>query len=84
MPDDNKEIIENLKAIKFLLAGIILKRNPNIKEVAKAIGCSDNTLTAIYPERKNKIKEVKDLGVQNDKQSSDESLEATKTINSAG
>ena len=58
MPENNKEIIEHLKRIEYLLAGILLGRKPNVKEVAKAIKCSDNTLTAVFPD-KGKGKKVK-------------------------
>lgn len=51
MYENNKEVIEHLKRIEYLLAGILLMRKPNLKEVAKAIKCSDKTLTAIFPER---------------------------------
>jgi len=54
MMENSKGIEKELRAIKFLLAGMLLKRNPNIKEVAKVIGCSDNTLTALYPGNKSK------------------------------
>lgn len=59
MSKKNKEIEEHLEEIKYLLAGILLNKKPNIKEVAKAIGCSDKTLTKLFPERnkKGKIKE---------------------------
>ena len=54
MPKKNKEIEEHLLDIKYLLAGILLNKKPNIKEVAKVVGCSDKTLTNLYPERKIK------------------------------
>jgi len=52
MPKKNKEIQDHLQDIKYLLAGILLGRKPNLKEVAKIIGCSDKTLTKIYPDKK--------------------------------
>lgn len=55
MTKENGQIKE-LKKIQYLLAGILLKRNPNIKEVAKVISCSDKILTKIYPEKKRKKK----------------------------
>ena len=55
MTKEDKQIKE-LKKIQHLLAGILLKRNPNVKEVAKIIGCSDKTLTKLYPEKKRKKK----------------------------
>ncbi len=51
MPEDKKDIIEHLKRIEYLLAAILLGRKPNVKEVAKAIKVSDNTLTAIFPDK---------------------------------
>ena len=51
MSKKNKEIEEHLKDIKYLLAGILMNKKPNIKEVAKAAGCSDKTLTKLYPEK---------------------------------
>ncbi len=58
MPKKNKEIDEHLEDIKYLLAAILLDKKPNIKEVAKVVGCSDKTLTKLFPENKKK-------GVQN-------------------
>ena len=58
MPKKNKELEDRLQTIEYLLAGILLKREPNIKEVAKIIGCSDNILSALYPGKK-KIKNGK-------------------------
>jgi len=49
MPKKNKEVEDRLQTIEYLLAGILLKREPNIKEVAKIVGCSDTVLTALYP-----------------------------------
>ena len=57
MPIKNKTQEEHLQDIKYLLAGILLDKKPNIKEVAKVIGCSDKTLTKLYPERKGKSKQ---------------------------
>ncbi len=59
MPKLNKEVEDHLKIIEYLLAGIILKREPNIKEVAKIIGCSDTVLSAMYPGRKLKNSKLK-------------------------
>jgi AraC-like DNA-binding protein len=56
MTENNKEIQKHLKEIKYLLAGILLNKKPNIKEVAKAAGCSDKTLTKLFPERKKNAK----------------------------
>ena len=54
MPRKTKTAEDRLQAIEYLLAGILLKKNTDIKKVAKIIGCSDKTLTKIYPERKKK------------------------------
>jgi hypothetical protein len=51
MPKKTKTVEEHLQDIKYLLAAIILKKEPNIKEVAKIVGCSDNKLTELYPEK---------------------------------
>ena len=59
MPKKNKETEEHLQDIKYLLAGILLDKKPNIKEVAKIMGCSDKTLTKLFPENKKKQKNVK-------------------------
>ena len=53
----NKEIEDHLEDIKFLLAGILLKRTPNIKQVAKIIGCSDKKLTSLFPQKQKKSTE---------------------------
>ena len=54
MPKKSKTQEEHLQDIKYLLAAILLNKKPNIKEVAKAAGCSDKTLTKLFPERKAK------------------------------
>jgi len=56
MPKRNKTIEEELQIIQYLLAGILLKKEPNIKEVAKIMEFSDKTITKFYPERKKKKK----------------------------
>ena len=52
MPKKTKTVEEHLQDIKYLLASILLKKEPTIKEVAKVVGCSDNKLTRLFPERK--------------------------------
>ena len=32
MPKKNKELEDRLKTIEYLLAGLLLKKNPNIKQ----------------------------------------------------
>lgn len=43
---------EHFQVIEYLLAGLLLKKEVGLKKVAKIIGCSDKTLTILYPERK--------------------------------
>ena len=52
MPKKSKNIEEHLQTIEYLLAGILLKKETDIRKVAKIIGCSDSTLTALYPQRR--------------------------------
>lgn len=52
MPKKIKDIEERLQTLEYLLAGILLGKKPNVKEVAKIIGCSDKVLTRLYPERR--------------------------------
>ncbi|MDO8740356.1 MAG: hypothetical protein Q7J54_02140 [Candidatus Woesearchaeota archaeon] len=54
MPKKIKDNEKRLETIEYLLAGILLGKKPNIKEVSKIIGCSDNVLTKLYPEKKVK------------------------------
>ena len=43
---------DHLKIIQFLLAALILKKEMSLKQVAKVMGCSDKTLTAMFSEKK--------------------------------
>jgi len=54
MKEEKEHIKEELKRIQHLLAGILLKRTPTVKEVAKIMGCSDNVISKLYPEKKKK------------------------------
>lgn len=54
MPKKKKTSEEHLEIIELLLAGILLKRDVDVKKVAKIIGCSDKKLTEIYPEKSSK------------------------------
>lgn len=54
MEKKNKEIEDRLRTIEYLLAGLLLKKDPNLKQVAKIIGCSDKVLTKLYPSREVK------------------------------
>jgi hypothetical protein len=58
LPKKVKKIEDHLQAIQYLLAGILLKKEANLKKVAKIIGISDKELTKIYPQRKGKKREV--------------------------
>jgi hypothetical protein len=52
MPKKIKTVEEHLQTIEYLLAGLILKKEVNIKRVAKIIGCSDKELTKLFPEKR--------------------------------
>jgi len=54
MPKKPKTVEEHLEIIENLLAGVILKRTPNVKQVAKIMGVSDDELTRLYPQYKKK------------------------------
>jgi hypothetical protein len=51
MPKKIKTTEDHLLAIEFLLAGLLLKKDVDVKKVAKIIGCSDKKLTSLYPEK---------------------------------
>lgn len=52
MPKKIKTTEEHLQTIEYLLAGLLLKKEVDVKKVAKIIGCSDKILTNMYPERR--------------------------------
>lgn len=52
MPKKNKTVEQHLQTIEYLLAGILLKKEVNVKKVSKILGCSDKVLTELYPEQK--------------------------------
>lgn len=54
IPKKTKKVEDHLEIIENLLAGIILKRTPNVKQLAKIMGVSDNELTRLYPRTKKK------------------------------
>ena len=56
MPKKIKDAEDRLKTIEFLLAGILLKKEPTMREVAKIIGCSDSVLGGMYPDKKKEKK----------------------------
>jgi hypothetical protein len=64
MPKKVKTPEEHFQSIEYLLAGLLLKKEVDVKKVAKIIGCSDKTLTAMYPERrKPKSKKIKKVEI---------------------
>jgi len=44
MPKKTKTVEDHLEIIENLLAGIILKRTPNVKQVAKIMEISDDKI----------------------------------------
>jgi hypothetical protein len=54
MPKKNKTVEEHLQAVQYLLAGLLMKKEVDVKKVAKIIGCSDKTLTSLYPQKNKK------------------------------
>lgn len=62
MPKKIKTTEEHLQTIEYLLAGLLLKKEVDVKKVAKIIGCSDKILTAMYPERRRGKKDGKKTG----------------------
>jgi len=54
MPKKTKTVEDHLEIIENLLAGIILKRSPNVKQVAAIMGVSDVKLTGLYPRSSKK------------------------------
>lgn len=56
MPKKPKSVEEHLETIENLLVGIILKRKPSVKDVAKIVGISDKRITEMYPQPKGEKK----------------------------
>ena len=52
MPKKIKTNEEHLQTIEYLLAGLLLKKEVDVKKVAKIIGCSDNVITGLYPNKR--------------------------------
>ncbi len=52
MPKKVKTVEEHLETIENLLVGILLKRRPNVRELAKIVGVSNEKITQMYPKRK--------------------------------
>jgi hypothetical protein len=75
LPKKTKTVEEHLEVIENLLVGIILKRKPNVKELAKIIGISDNRITEMYP-KKGEVEteeiEATETGETSDQQTGDE------------
>ncbi len=57
MPKKIRTVEEHLGSIEMLLAALILKKDVNIKQVAKVIGVSDSKLTEMFPDKKKGGKE---------------------------
>ena len=75
LPKKVKTIEEHLEIIENLLVGIILKRRPNVKELAKIMGVSDNKITQMYPKKgegEPESVEATEIGDTNDQQTGDE------------
>ncbi len=58
MPKKPKTVEEHLEIIENLLAGVILKRSPTLKELAKIMGISSDRLTEMYPDKKGNEEEA--------------------------
>lgn len=54
MPKKIKTVEEHLQTIEYLLAGILLKRDVGVQQVAKIIGCDNSVITSMYPQNKPK------------------------------
>ncbi len=54
MPKKPKTVEEHLEIMENLLAGVILKREPNVKKLAKIMGVSSDKLTELYPTSRKK------------------------------
>jgi len=52
LPKKSVSVEEHLARIEILMAGILLDRRPNVKEIAKVIGVSDNELSRLFPRKK--------------------------------
>lgn len=55
MPKKNKTTEDYLHSIELMLAGIILKKETDVKTVARIIGCHTNVISKLYPDRKSKV-----------------------------
>jgi hypothetical protein len=49
MSKKTKSVEDHLQDIKYLLAGILLKKEIDIGKAAKIVSCRKQTLTAMYP-----------------------------------
>lgn len=54
MPKKKKSMEDQLQEIEYLLAGILMKREVSVNDVAKIIGCRANKLTKLYPQKRRK------------------------------
>lgn len=51
-----RTIEEELRKVQYLLVGILLKKEPTVKELSKIMGVSDNAITKLFPEKKKRKK----------------------------
>jgi len=75
VPKKVKTVEEHLEVVENLLVGIILKRKPSVKELAKIVGVSDNKITEMYPRKGPGEPEENEIDARetNDQQASNES-----------
>lgn len=59
MPKKIKTVEDHLQTISYLLAGILMKKETDIRTVAKIVGCSDKVLYELYPEKRQVKNNVK-------------------------
>ncbi len=54
MPKKPKTTDDRLDITAYLLAGLLLKRKPNVNEVAKILGVAPSKLVEMFPEKEKK------------------------------
>lgn len=54
MPKKIKTTEDYLHSIELMLAGIILKKETDVKTIARIIGCHTNVISKLYPDKKGK------------------------------
>jgi hypothetical protein len=76
LPKKVRTAEEHLETIENLLVGILLKRQPTVRELAKIIGVSTDRITQMYPKRKGEEEaeelESKETSQSANQQGSDE------------